>query len=135
MNFQVIFKSGTVYNRYFDIQRIYFVLYLQEIDKYSKDIKLFKSFEFCFIHILAMYTFIRTLIWKCYFFVKRMMMVIYVFWKNCFFLTYRVLIKYCVFSPKILESLPPLPRQHSTAIGCTKNYQPIGETVYIYVYI
>ena len=27
-----------------------------------------------------------------------------------------------VFFPRILESLPPLPRQHSTAIGCTKNY-------------
>ena len=35
-------------------------------------------------------------------------------------------IKYCVFSPRILESLPPLLRQHSVAIGCTKNYQPIG---------
>ena len=31
-----------------------------------------------------------------------------------------------VFFPRILESLPPLPRQHSAAIGCTKNYQPIG---------
>ena len=26
------------------------------------------------------------------------------------------------FFPKILESLPPLPRQHSAAIGCTKNF-------------
>ena len=43
--------------------------------------------------------------------------------------TYRVFIKYCVFFPRILESLPPLPRQHSAAIGCTKNYQPIGVTV------
>ena len=25
------------------------------------------------------------------------------------------------FFPRILESLPPLPRQHSAAIGCTKN--------------
>ena len=44
--------------------------------------------------------------------------------------TYRVFIKYCVFFPRILESLPPLPRQHSAAIGCTKNYQPIGVTVH-----
>ena len=29
-----------------------------------------------------------------------------------------------------LESLPPLPRQHSAAIGCTKNYEPIGMTVH-----
>ena len=34
------------------------------------------------------------------------------------------------FFPRILESLPPLPRAHSAAIGCTKNYQPIGVTVY-----
>ena len=27
---------------------------------------------------------------------------------------------------RILESLPPLRRQHSAAIGCTKNYQPIA---------
>ena len=33
-----------------------------------------------------------------------------------------------VFFPRILESLPPLPRQHSAAICCTKNYQPIGVT-------
>ena len=40
---------------------------------------------------------------------------------------YRVFIKHCVFFPKNLESLPPLPRQRSAdAIGCTKNYQPIG---------
>ena len=32
---------------------------------------------------------------------------------------YRVFIKYCVF-PRILESLPPLHRQHSAAIVCTK---------------
>ena len=32
---------------------------------------------------------------------------------------YRMFIKYCVF-PRIPESLPPLPRQHSAA---TKNYQ------------
>ena len=31
---------------------------------------------------------------------------------------------------RILESLPPLPRQHWAAIGCTKNYQPIGVTVH-----
>ena len=30
---------------------------------------------------------------------------------------------------RMLESLPPLPRQHSASIGCTKNYQPIGVTV------
>ena len=35
-----------------------------------------------------------------------------------------------VFFPRILENLPPLPRQHSAAIGCTKNYQPIGVTVH-----
>ena len=34
------------------------------------------------------------------------------------------------FSKRILESLLPLPRQHSAAIGCTKNYQPIDETVH-----
>ena len=34
------------------------------------------------------------------------------------------------FFPRILESLPPLPRQHSAVIGCTKNYQPIGVTVH-----
>ena len=39
-----------------------------------------------------------------------------------------VFIEYCVF-PRILESLPPLPRQHKAAIGCTKNYQPEGVTV------
>ena len=39
-------------------------------------------------------------------------------------------IKYCVFLPRILESLPPLPRQHSVAIGCSKNYQPKGVTMY-----
>ena len=33
-----------------------------------------------------------------------------------------------VFFPRILESLPPLPRQHSAAIGCTKN--TIGVTVH-----
>ena len=35
-----------------------------------------------------------------------------------------------VFCPSILEILPPLPRQLSAAIGCTKNYQPIGVTVH-----
>ena len=35
-----------------------------------------------------------------------------------------------VFFPGVFESLPPLPRQHSPAIGCTKNYQPIGVTVH-----
>ena len=34
-----------------------------------------------------------------------------------------------VFSLRILESLPPLPRQSSAAICFTKNYQPIGVTV------
>ena len=43
---------------------------------------------------------------------------------------YKVFIKYCVFFPRVLESLPPLPRQHSAAIGCTKNCQPIGVTVH-----
>ena len=37
-------------------------------------------------------------------------------------------IKY--FFPRILESLSPLPRQHSASIGCTINYQPIGVTVH-----
>ena len=41
---------------------------------------------------------------------------------------YRVFIKYCVF--RIFESLPPLPRQHSTPISCTKKSQPIRVTVY-----
>ena len=36
-----------------------------------------------------------------------------------------------VFFPRLLERLPPLPRQHSAAIGCTKNYQPIGVTVHL----
>ena len=49
---------------------------------------------------------------------------------------YRVFIKYCVFFPRILESLPPLPRQHLAAIGCTANrsdctlalrYSDVGE--------
>ena len=35
-----------------------------------------------------------------------------------------------VFFPRTLESLPLPPRQHSAAIGCTKNYQPIGVTVH-----
>ena len=35
-----------------------------------------------------------------------------------------------VFFPRIIKSLPPLPRQLSAAIGCTKNYQPIGVTVH-----
>ena len=35
----------------------------------------------------------------------------------------------CFFA-RILEGLPPLPRQHSAAFGCTKNYQPIGVTVH-----
>ena len=43
---------------------------------------------------------------------------------------YRVLIKYCVFFRIILESLPPLPHQHSAASGCTKNYQLIGVTIH-----
>ena len=32
--------------------------------------------------------------------------------------------------PRILESLPPLPRQSFAANGYTKNYQPIGVTVH-----
>merc|ERR1711946_60443 len=44
--------------------------------------------------------------------------------------TYRMFIKYCGFFSRILESLPPLPRQHSSSIGCKKNYQPIGLTVH-----
>ena len=36
-----------------------------------------------------------------------------------------------VFFPRVLESLQPLFRQHSAAIGCTKNYQPIRATVNI----
>ena len=35
-----------------------------------------------------------------------------------------------MFFPRNLESLPPLPRQHSAAIGCTKNYQPKGVIVH-----
>ena len=35
-----------------------------------------------------------------------------------------------VIFPWILEILPPLPRQHWAAIGCTKNHQPIGVTVH-----
>ena len=35
-----------------------------------------------------------------------------------------------MFFPRILVSLPPLPRQPSAAIGCTKNYQPIGVTAH-----
>ena len=35
-----------------------------------------------------------------------------------------------VFFPRILESLLPLPLQHSAAIACTKNYQPIGVIVH-----
>ena len=39
---------------------------------------------------------------------------------------FRVFIKYCVFFQECSQlSFPPLPRQHSAAIGCT-NYQPIG---------
>ena len=40
---------------------------------------------------------------------------------------YRMVIKYI---PRFPQSLPPLHRQHSAAIGCTKNYQPIGATVH-----
>ena len=35
-----------------------------------------------------------------------------------------------MFFSRILESLPPLPRQCSAAIGWTINYQPIGVTVH-----
>ena len=41
---------------------------------------------------------------------------------------YRVL-NIVLFS-RFLESLPLLPRQHSAAISCTKNYQSIGVTVH-----
>ena len=34
------------------------------------------------------------------------------------------------FFPRIFESVQPLPRQHSPAICCTKNDQPIGENVH-----
>ena len=37
-----------------------------------------------------------------------------------------------VFFPRILEKLPSLPREQSAAIGCTKNFQPIGVTVHSY---
>ena len=33
---------------------------------------------------------------------------------------------------RILKSLPPIPRQHSAAIGCRKNYQQIGVTVHLH---
>ena len=45
-------------------------------------------------------------------------------------LIYRVFIKYCAFSQEFSKNLPPLPRQHSAAIGCTNNYHPIGVTVH-----
>ena len=35
-----------------------------------------------------------------------------------------------MFFPRVLESLPPFPRQHPAAFGCTKSYQPIGVTVH-----
>ena len=72
----------------------------------------------------------------------------HIFTLTIFLSIYRVFIKYCVFSknsqnyqstgcsldivffPRILESLPSLHRQHSTAIGCTKKYKPIGVTVH-----
>ena len=34
--------------------------------------------------------------------------------------SYRVFIKYCVFFPRIFESLPPLPRQHSLLLVIQK---------------
>ena len=34
------------------------------------------------------------------------------------------------FFPRILESLPSLPRQHSAVIGCAKKYKPIEVTVH-----
>ena len=43
--------------------------------------------------------------------------------------SYRVFIKYCVFF-RTLKSLPPLPRQYSAAIGCTKIYQSMGVAVH-----
>ena len=50
----------------------------------------------------------------------------------CWWSVYGVFIKYCVFFQRILESLPPLLRQHTAAIGCTQNYQPIRVTVHSY---
>ena len=35
-----------------------------------------------------------------------------------------------VFSPRILESLPPLPRLDSAAMVVQKNFQPIGVTIH-----
>ena len=59
---------------------------------------------------------------------------LYVVWQgmqNTWNFRYRMFIKYCVFFPRILESLPPLPCcQYSAVIGCTKNYQPIGVAVH-----
>ena len=56
-----------------------------------------------------------------------------VHWMVCihWIVYYRVFIKYCgFFFPRIVESLSPLPRQLSAAIGFTKNCQPIGVTVH-----
>ena len=39
-------------------------------------------------------------------------------------------IKYCVIFQEFSKVCHLSPRQHSAAIGCTKNYQPIGVTVY-----
>ena len=50
---------------------------------------------------------------KCFFPILDRKLYIY-----CCILYYRVFIKY--FFSRILESLTPIPRQHSSAIGCTK---------------
>ena len=52
-----------------------------------------------------------------------------IFWHHT---NYRVFMKYWVFFPRTLKSLPPLTRQHSAAIGCTKNYQQIEVTVHLH---
>ena len=53
-----------------------------------------------------------------------------IFWRNDLWRTFTIFSTgsslNIVFFPRILKSLPPLPVQHSAAIGCTKNYQPIG---------
>ena len=52
----------------------------------------------------------------------------FAFYAHTFELMYRVFIKYCVFFPRILESLSLLPRQRSAAIGCTEvSASDVGE--------
>ena len=45
-------------------------------------------------------------------------------------LMYRVSINYCIFFPKKLNILRPLPLQHWTAIGCSENGQSIRVSVH-----